>query len=82
MFYLSPEHGYCNYIESVEGNLYRFTSKHPNKELVGCIVFLANSEDLKKIWSEYFDIQVKYFEFNTHNIFSKFYVVFGKKKLI
>ena len=80
MFYLSPEHGYCDYIKLIEGSLYQFTSNHPNKNLVGCFVFIATPEELSDIWSKYFSIQIKYFEFNTYSIFSKFYVVTGKKK--
>ena len=80
MFYLSPGHGYCNHMELVEGNLYRFTSTHPNPELIGCVVFVSNPEDLIEIWSDYFHVQVKYFECNNYNIFTKFYVVSGKKQ--
>jgi len=80
MFYLSPGHGYCNHMELVEGNLYRFTSTHPNPELIGCVVFVSNPEDLIEIWSDYFHVQVKYFECNNYNIFTKFYVVIGKKQ--
>ncbi len=79
-YYLSPRHGYCKYVERIANNIYRFTKEHPNPKFIGLNVFLADKQDLKKLWSSYFDIEVKYFEFNNYPVFSSFYVVIGTRK--
>jgi len=80
LYYLSPRHGYCKYLEPVCGNLYQYASKHPNPKLAGLTVFLADKEDLVSIWGEFFQIEVRYFEFNTYPTFSSFYVLTGARR--
>ena len=79
LYYLSPRHGYCRWLEHVEGNVHRFGPGHPNPHLVGANVFLASQEALASIWSPWFDVSVNYFEFSTYKVFSAFYVVTGRR---
>ncbi len=79
LFYLSPRHGYCRWLKHVAGNVHRFGTGHPNKALVGAVVFFASPEALAELWSPYFDVRVNYFEYSTYKVFSSFYVVTGRR---
>jgi SAM-dependent methyltransferase len=79
LFYLSPRHGYCRWLEQVSGNVHRFGSGHPNKALVGAAVFFASPEALTELWSPFFDVRVNFFEYSTYKVFSSFYVVTGRR---
>lgn len=80
MWYLTPYHGYNKHLVSLGNNYYRFSESHPNKKLVGLIVYIANEEDMKKSWEDHFDVEIKYFEFDMYKTFSSFYLLYGIKK--
>lgn len=77
IYYLSPRHGYSRWMKQISGNIYRFTAGHPNKLLVGAYLYFASAEALSELWSPYFSVEIKRFEFSTHSVFSSFYVVTG-----
>ena len=67
----------CRYLDQVKGNIFRFNEQHPNPKLVGAYIFFASPIALEKIWEPWFNVEIKYFEFNTWYLFSSFYVVTG-----
>ncbi len=79
--YLSPQHGYLHWTKALGEGYYQITSEHPDSTMHGIIIYVQAKERLKKLWGKYFDVEIKYSEFDLYKHFSSFYFVRGKRKI-
>ena len=80
--YLSLRSGIFQGSEQIDVNLYKISEECDGIYFKHQVVFSASDEDLRSIWSDQFDVEVRRFEFGGGKTFQSLQVVTGKRKLI
>lgn len=78
--YISPRHAYMQWAEALEGGYYRITSEHPDPTMHGMVLYVGEKDLLKTLWNRFFDVEIKFVEYDLHRYFSSFYFVKAKRK--
>ena len=79
--YLSPHHGYMQWVEPLGNGYWRIGEEHPDPTLHGMVLFIVDKKVLANLWGEAFDVQVNHVDFNMHHFFSSTYFVCGRKRI-
>ncbi len=78
--FFSNKHGYMNYIDHVDKNIIKWSSKHPNKRIVDSEHYHVKSKaHLLKLFSDFKSKKVFTFETDQLPIFQSWWYINGKK---
>ncbi|MBL7068261.1 MAG: class I SAM-dependent methyltransferase [Candidatus Omnitrophica bacterium] len=78
--YLSPRHGYLQWARPLGSSYYEITPLHPDPTMRGIMIYVPEKNILEELWGKYFDVEIKFAQYDLYKFFSSFYFVKARRK--